>query len=695
MHSKAQSHSSLFGMSWNPANLALAILLTLLFLILTLVFMTLTAQPAEGQNPVPPTAVQAAKMPQYASRLAHPTRRMLPPKPVAPLLAKEYGRPLDSNDIYDNGPINGNTDAWTINFGFIVSDSFTIGANGATVTGMSFGAWLFTGDTLTSAELSITSGEGGGTSYYDQTVSFTQSNCQVNIFGFNVCTETTSFNGPTLNAGTYWVNLQNASVPSGDPIYWDENSGVGCQGQGCPSLAWENSIGSIPSESFTILGNATTTTTTSSSTYSDYACPTPQPGFHDLHDFSSSAGASGLVSGTAGKLYGTFASGGRYGAGLLYDFAQMAGRWFLSSLYSFLGASNGSSPNGVIIGPGGDLYGAASGGIQNCGNSGASYCGVIYEASPGTSICATALCGWNETTIYQFTGNADAFDGIVTAFDSAGNLYGISGGNYGYDGYGGAYGWGAVFELTPSQGGWTEKILYSFTGGTDGGIPGSLLLGHDGNLYGTAGYGGDPNCAPYGGACGVVFQLVPSGSGWTENVIYSFTGTTDGWGPGGLIQDSEGNLYGFSTCWNAVYNEQYCENSEGTLVQDGLIFAMSPSGSGWSFGIIYNALLYEGQQCEAYTNLPSVLIHGLTLDPGGNLYAAQGGSVYFCGFNFCTQLYCGQIVNVADRAILVTGDADIFGNIASDANGNLYGTTSTCGFGTLQRDTGMIWQYSP
>ena len=63
--------------------------------------------------------------------------------------------------------------------------------------------------------------------------------------------------------------------------------------------------------------------------------------------------------------------------------------------------------------------------------------------------CANALCSWDETTIYQFTGNADAWGGTVTAFDSAGNLYGI--------GNGGAYGQGAVFELSPSQGGWTEK----------------------------------------------------------------------------------------------------------------------------------------------------------------------------------------------------------------------------------------------
>ena len=129
--------------------------------------------------------------------------------------------------IYDNGPINGTTDAWAINFGFVISDTFTTG--GGSVDGMTFGAWLYPGDTLTSAELSITSSPNGGTSYFDQTVTFTQEGCTGNQFGFNVCTVSTSFTGPQLPNGMYWVNLQNASVPSGDPVYWDENSGMGCE----------------------------------------------------------------------------------------------------------------------------------------------------------------------------------------------------------------------------------------------------------------------------------------------------------------------------------------------------------------------------------------------------------------------------------------------------------------------------------
>lgn len=168
--------------------------------------------------------------------------------------------PALAQTVYSNGPINGNGDAWTVNFGFIVSDTFNVVNNGTTVTGFDFGVHLFPGDTLTSAELSITSGENGGTTYFDQTVNFVQSNCMVNGFGFNVCTESSTFSGPTLNAGTFWVNLQNASEPSGDPAYWDENSG--------PSMASENTIGSIPSEAFTILGTSSSATSTTSTTTS-------------------------------------------------------------------------------------------------------------------------------------------------------------------------------------------------------------------------------------------------------------------------------------------------------------------------------------------------------------------------------------------------------------------------------------------
>ena len=148
-------------------------------------------------------------------------------------------------DLYDNGAISRNGPEWTVNFGFAVSDSFTLNST-STVNGLEFGSVMFPGDVLESAEVSVTSQEFGGTTYFDQNVSFTASGCVDNEFGYMVCTQTGSFDGPQLNAGTYWLNLQNAVTNTGDPVYWDENSG--------PSLASENTVGTIPSEAFTILG---------------------------------------------------------------------------------------------------------------------------------------------------------------------------------------------------------------------------------------------------------------------------------------------------------------------------------------------------------------------------------------------------------------------------------------------------------
>src|SRR5215467_3950282 len=71
--------------------------------------------------------------------------------------------PAAADVVYENGPINGTVDAWTINFGFAVSDTVTISGGNTAITGMSFGAWMFPGDTLESVEVSLTEFEFGGT----------------------------------------------------------------------------------------------------------------------------------------------------------------------------------------------------------------------------------------------------------------------------------------------------------------------------------------------------------------------------------------------------------------------------------------------------------------------------------------------------------------------------------------------------
>jgi PEP-CTERM motif len=179
--------------------------------------------------------------------------------------------PAFADTGYDNGPVNGQVDAWTINFGFSVSNSLRCCRPGPpdAITGLLFYAWVEPGDTISSVEVQFGSAPFGN-DLFDGVVGLTQSNCATNQYGYSVCLESGSFSGPNLN-GNAWLTLSNANVPSGDPVYWDENSGVGCMSPGCPSQAQENTIGTIPSEAFTVLASSTSTSSTTTGT-------TPEPG---------------------------------------------------------------------------------------------------------------------------------------------------------------------------------------------------------------------------------------------------------------------------------------------------------------------------------------------------------------------------------------------------------------------------------
>src|SRR5208283_4378573 len=161
-------------------------------------------------------------------------------------------------------------------------------------------------------------------------------------------------------------------------------------------------------------------------------------------------------------------------------------------------------------------------------------CGTVYNLRPAASACRSALCSWTETVLHRFTGGADGGSPLYVTliFDAAGNLYGTAT-SFGSGGY------GVVFEMTPSQGSWTEIPLHSFTNGSDGLAPQSgVIRDAAGNLYGTV-----PNESN-----GAVYQLMPSGSGWVKNTLYTFAGGNDGSSPvGGLVADGAGNLYGTTT----------------------------------------------------------------------------------------------------------------------------------------------------
>ena len=149
----------------------------------------------------------------------------------------------------NNGPINGTTDAWTINFGYVVSDSYVSDGN---ATGFQFGVWEFPGDTMSTVDWSITSQENAGTVFGSGTANVTDKYISSNQYGYNIDLITVSgLNVNETKGATYWLNLQNATVPSGDPVYWDENSGK--------SSASESAVGTIPSEAFTINSSGSST----------------------------------------------------------------------------------------------------------------------------------------------------------------------------------------------------------------------------------------------------------------------------------------------------------------------------------------------------------------------------------------------------------------------------------------------------
>ena len=241
---------------------------------------------------------------------------------------------------------------------------------------------------------------------------------------------------------------------------------------------------------------------------------------------------SGVIMDRAGRLYGTTSEGGAHDFGSVYRLSRAGSGWTVNPLYDFQGGTDGASPvAGVAFGPNGTLYGTTSAG-GNGGN------GTIFNLRPLASVCKAVFCPWTETVLYRFTGGSDGGFGAfpfayadALVFDQAGNVYGTTPN-------GGAYGNGVVFKLTQSGGSWTESVLWSFTGGVDGANPLSgVIFDSAGNLYGTTESGGTQGE-------GVVYELSPSESGWTQTTLYSF-GREDAPYPfGGVTLDAQGNLYG-------------------------------------------------------------------------------------------------------------------------------------------------------
>jgi uncharacterized repeat protein (TIGR03803 family) len=291
-------------------------------------------------------------------------------------------------------------------------------------------------------------------------------------------------------------------------------------------------------------------------------------------------------------------------------------------------------------------------GRKSSRTSGAALVVVAVVLSLTLVLAPSACAAGKYKTLYRFKGRKDGsapYAGLI--FDKAGNLYGTTE-------FGGAYGKGTVFELTPNgDGTWTESVLHSFThDGKDGYAPiAGLVLDPAGNLYGTTLGGG-----AYGNY-GTVFQLTPAGDGsWTESVLHSFA-RGDGIYPiARLIFDRAGDLYG-TTGGDDAYER-------------GTVFKLTPQQDGtWTESVLHAFNGADGRYPWA----------GVIFDAAGSLYGTtyHGGDHDAFGTVFKLtrnkdESWTESVLHSFDYA----DGSNPSAGVIFDA-GNLYGTTYNGGDG--------------
>jgi uncharacterized repeat protein (TIGR03803 family) len=359
-----------------------------------------------------------------------------------------------------------------------------------------------------------------------------------------------------------------------------------------------------------------------------------------------------------------------------------------TTLYVFTGGADGGRPSfgGLIRDAAGNLYGTAEIG-------GAFGFGTVFEVNTTG----------NEIVLYSFTGTggdgAYPIGGLV--LDSQGNLFGTT-----FEG--GAYGYGAVFKLDSAG---TETVLYSFTGaGEDGAYPGAgLLRNAAGTLYGTTTEGGGSSDG------GTVFKLDATGA---ETILYSFTGGKDGGFPsyGPLIQDAAGNLYGTTVAGGASGNgtvfklnktgqetvlHSFSGGAKGGhplagLTRDvkGNLYGTTGLGGASGRGTVFR-LNKTGQETVLYffSGLDGASPAGNVIrDATGNLYGTtEGGGADNFGTVF--ELSKTGKETVLHSFSLGTDGGLPCAGLVRDAAGNLYGTTPVGGF--IGYSYGIVFKIAP
>jgi uncharacterized repeat protein (TIGR03803 family) len=325
-------------------------------------------------------------------------------------------------------------------------------------------------------------------------------------------------------------------------------------------------------------------------------------------------------------------------------------------LYAFQSGADGLGPQARLIrGGNGSLYGTTvgGGGGTQCNNEKGG-CGTVFRiTSQGT-----------ETVLYAFSGGSDGggpWSNLVV--DASGNLYGTT--------EEGGLGAGTVFKLTPNG---KESVLYALEGAPDGLSPrGNLVADNSGNLYGTTILGGNTGgdeCQSLG--CGTVFKVAPDG---TETVLHVFRGGSDGFEPlGGVILDSQGNLYGTTLAGGG----SGCGDSFGC----GTVFEVTPDGTET---VLY---AFQGGNDGAFPEDAPMIdgsgnLNGTTFEGG----ASNRGTVFKLAPDG-TEGVLFEFSYGSDGYFPLAG-------LIEDGGGNLYGTTSDGGVGCDGGGCGTVFELTP
>jgi uncharacterized repeat protein (TIGR03803 family) len=405
---------------------------------------------------------------------------------------------------------------------------------------------------------------------------------------------------------------------------------------------------------------------------------------------------AGLVQGNDGNFYGTTAYGGTNNAGTVF---KISANGMLTSLYSFTGGNDGGNPEASLVqGTDGNFYGTTEDGGMYVGPYGNTY-GTVFKISTTGAL----------TTLHSFGAVTNA---IGVALDGASRqaalVQGSDGNFYGTTGGGGTNNAGTVFKISANG---MLTNLYSFTGANDGASPqAALVQGKDGYFYGTTfsgvttaygtvfkisangaltslySFGGNDGRNPFGGLVqgsdgnfygttiaggtdtnGTVFEISANGA---LTSLYSFTGGNDGGNPfGGLVQGSDGNLYGTT--------------QNGGTNGIGIVFKIGTDGeltTLYAFGAVTNANGYplDGAYPEA------ALVQG----SDGNFYGTTGGGGPYDEGTVFKITADGTLTSLYS----FTGGKDggfPYAGLVQGSDGNFYGTTYTGGAATNQYGAGI------